>query len=806
MRYIMVAILIWTFIQHTSAQSGNITGSLSGQTVGEQYTLKLMKASDSSLYKLEIVEGKSAFQFEQIPYGNWFIQVCRMQKILYSSPVFALQTPEYQTDPLVPGSSEIAIKEVKVLGEKNLLEKKTDKLIFHVDRSLEAPGNDALMVLQKAPGISVDPNGRVSMRGKSGVIVMVNGKPTYLSGEQLASLLRSTTAAQIAKIEIISNPSSRYDAEGNAGIVNIILRKDQRRGSHGAVTLSYGKGRYKKSNQSISLNHRQKKFNGFASYNFVANTGFNDLRLYRKFSDQGVLQGAYRQQNYLLFPFYNHSTRIGVDYTKSSKTTFGVLFTGLLNTVKPNGSNKTDIEDSLLHRRSYYTTQNQSKDLWYSYGMNLNVKHSFDSLGRELTADADYIRFGSTTRQYFTTRYYNLLDEEVNSPYLLRGLLDGQLQIISLKADYTQPLGQGKLEAGLKSSYVNNDNQLAFYDETQGGSVFDSSQSNHFIYQENIHAGYANYSFEKNGYSLQGGLRTEQTVMHGLQKMNAQTFDRNFWQLFPSLFINKKLSSKHEMGLSLSRRIQRPTYEQMNPFKFFIDQSTYKVGNPWLMPQNTYLIELTHQYQQQFMTTLSAGITHKSITEVLIPEEGKNNMTIQTHRNINRQYLYSLGFTAPLKICSWWQSNTDATTYYSLYSGELSGQTIHSGTLSFNAKTVHTFTLPESFLVQVDGFIQYREKYSFSTLSTFGAVNLSIQKSAWNKKASIRLSANDLFYTSRFKGSSHYTNYHEDFAVQRDSRQILLALSYRFGDSHLPAFRRRTGGAEDEKQRAGKNV
>ncbi len=809
MRYIIVMILVWLFIKQTSAQSnGTISVTLQSEMPAQnEYAVILKSGTDSSVVKIETNRIGQTIEYKHIAYGTYFIEVSYMQNVVGRSGSIDLHQPNYSAGVVDVRQEAHKMKEVKIVQRKNIVERKTDKLIFNVEATQTATADDALGVLQKAPGIAVDQNGQISMRGKSGVLVMINGKQTYVQGDQLRNLLSSTMANQIARIEIISNPSSKYDANGNTGIVNIILKKDMRKGTNGTATLSYGRGFYRKSNNSVSLNHRTGKINIFGSYNFVANTGFNDLRLYRKFYDKGQYQGAYQQNNYIIFPFYNHLAKVGVDFTPSAKTTVGFLASGNINSFKPHGDNKTYVENAASVKESYYTTANRSDDFWYNGSANLNVKHQFDSSGRELTLDADYARYGNRTTQHFTTRYFDLYDQENKNAYVLLGKINGLLDIKACKADYVHPLkNNAKLEAGWKSSFVKADNNLAFYNESSGIPVMDTLQSNHFIYHENINALYAILSGERKSLSVQFGLRAEQTVAKGEQLTNHINFKRNYWQLFPSLFISKKINDQHDAGVSFSRRIQRPTYEQLNPFKFFLDPSTYKEGNPYLTPQNAYIFELTHTFKGKIVTTLSSNITNKSITEVLIPAEGQSNITIQTNKNLNKQVVHSLGLSVPVQVCKWWTAMSDASVYYSAYTGQLAGQSIQTATVSFNAKTMHTFILPKQFTLQLDGFMQYAERYSFSTLSTFGAVNFSLQKSAWQKRATVKLSANDLFYTARFRGSSHFNNYHEDFYVQRDSRNFVVAFSYRFGNNTIAPSRRRSGGAEEEKQRAGKNA
>lgn len=804
MRYFMIFVFFLS-LQVSAQETGTIQGRVTGGA-DNTYTVLLKRSADSGLVKVELADNAGNYVIEHIAYGRYFIEVAYMSDILSHTAAFELNTRSYACADIPVKNKAADLKEVQVVAQKNIVERKLDKIVYNVENTLEPPSNDALAVMQKAPGLTVDADGNISMRGKKGVMVMLNGKMTYLSGPQLANLLKTTTANQIAKIEVISNPSSKYDAEGNAGIVNIVLKKDQRQGLNGMVVLSYGIGKYHKSVEGINMNWKKGKVNVFASYNYFNDKGYNDLTLYRQFYTNGVYDGAYRQHNYLLFPNYGNLGKLGVDYNVSKKTIIGFVSNVTANRFDPDGDNRSIVEDAAGNVASYYTSQSRSKERWYNFGVNGNLKHTFDSVGTELSVDADYAQYGSRADQLFTTKYFDLQNREYKAPYLLAGDVNSLLRIKALKADFVLPFSNNrKLELGAKSSLVNADNNLAYYNATASPRVFDSSQSNHFIYSENINALYSTFSIEQKKTSMQLGLRAEQTVSEGHQLINGNRFYRNYWQLFPTLFVTHNFNERHDLGISLSRRIQRPSYDQMNPVRLFIDATTFKEGNPYLVPQNSYLAEVSHTFKQKYLTTFSASLINKSITEVLIPDDNHTNITIQTHKNINQQFLYSLNFSVPIKITKWWNTTNEATVYYTKYVGQLANFNINSGTASFNAKTIQTFTLPRSFTAQLDAFIQYGEYYTFSTIDAYGAVNLSIQKMFKDKRSNLKLSATDIFFNSQFTGSSTYNNYHEQFHVSRNSQIVSVSFSYRYGNNNVPRARQRGTGADDEKQRAGKS-
>lgn len=805
MQHFLLGLLLCGCVQSAIAQQ---TSSIEGKLITSattSFAIFLKRSTDSSLVKMEVSGVDKQFRFDGIAEGNYFIEVLQHQKQIGLATNVQVLTSKHTSVEITVAKPENTLQELKISSTKNVIERKADKIIYNVENSLEAPSNDALQVLQKAPGLQVDAQGNISMRGKRGVTLLINGKRTFLSGAALENVLRTTTASQIAKIEVISNPSSKYDAEGNAGIVNIILKKEQRIGKNAQILLSAGHGYFHKSAQSIQGNVRGKKMNLFASYANSNNKGFNDLRLYRKFYTLGALEGAYNQSNYLRFPSFNHTVKTGFDYTVNQNIQIGCMLHGSFTSFTPNSTNKSLVENGMGMATSYYASTSMSKEKYTNYSANVNGKKTLDTLGSELSMDMDYANYTNTGDQRFDTRYFTMNNIEFLSPYLLQSTILGSLDIKAGKIDYVKVVSnKRRIEFGIKSSLVHADNNLSYYDVSNVLPIFDSNQSNHFLYTEQIHAAYANHSIEQPKWNVQLGLRAEQTIANGKQVLNGKSFNRNYVQLFPSLFLQYKPSTANEFGFSFSRRIQRPSYDLMNPIRLFIDATTYKEGNPFLVPQHSYILEVSNTYQQKFTSTLSASYIYKSITEVLIPAENQNNITVQTNKNIGRQTIYSYNFSAPIQFATWWKSSNEISLYYSRYVGELAFMPIQSGVRSFNAKTIHTLTMPKAYTLQMDAFYQFRERYSFSSIEPFGAVQLSVQKSFNQKRSNVKLSLNDIFYTSRFRGSSSYTNYHEEFYVQRDSRTVVVAFTHRYGKQGTPANRRRSG-AEEEKQRATKN-
>lgn len=485
--------------------AGTVTDDVSNLPLSD-VIVQLIRQADSSLMKTEFSDEKGTFSFPNTDTGTYFIKTT-----LLNYPDQAMAAFAVKSDMMLPAISlsktNISLNEVTIEVKKPYIEHDHGKVIVNVENSISSAGSSAFEVIEKSPGVTVNATDNISFKGRSGIVVQIDGKPTPMTGSDLANYLRGIPSSAIEKIEFIANPSSKYDAAGGS-IINVRLKKDKRMGTNGTLSGSYGQGVYPKTNGGLALNHRGKKVNVFSSYNYTWRKGFNHLVLDREFYKNGSFNGAYLQDNYLIFPVKNQIGRVGADYYINPKNTLGVVVNGTSNRFTPIGENVSDVYDQTHQKVSSFNTSNRSHDNWYNYSANLNYKHIFDSLGTELTTDLDYAHFGNTTTQKFTTRYYDLAGSEFQPVYLLFGDIHGGLDIYSVKSDLSRPLKKNaKLEAGIKSSYVKADNNLAFYNQSSGQNMYDSTKSNHFIYTENINAAYFNVTKEYKKWSTQLGLR-----------------------------------------------------------------------------------------------------------------------------------------------------------------------------------------------------------------------------------------------------------------------------------------------------------
>ncbi len=789
------------------------TLSISGKIIDsagapiEAATVNLLNAADSSLVKIELSDASGSFEFSSIKAGQFLLSVSTLGYEKYLGSPFPVDetTPKIQLPPLSLKGTSIDLKAVTVTAKKPFIERRADRTIVNVESSILATGSTALDILERSPGVVVNQNDAISLRGRSGVIVMIDGKPNPMSGADLSNFLRTLPSNSIDRIELITNPSAKYDAAGNAGIIDIRLKKDKNLGTNGSFSSNYGQGVYPKAGVGLTLNHRNKKVNVFGSYNYNFRRGMNDLRLYRTFYDNDVRTGAYDQRNYLTIPYNTHTSRAGADFFPNKKTVLGVVASGTLNHFNPLAQNTSAVEGQEAEVVSYFGTSNRSKDRWFSWAANANFKHSINEKGHELTADLDFAEYGNQTEQLFTTLYSGLNGEQILPDYLLFGDLQGNLKIRSLKADYALPLpGKAKLEAGVKASIVDADNELQFFDQSvPGTSVYDSTISNHFIYQENINAAYLNYSQEWAKFSVQAGLRAENTNAEGTQLVNGENFDRHYTNLFPSLFLNYKFSEQYETGLNFSRRLDRPSYQQLNPFKKFLDPSTYSAGNPYLNPQFTWAAEWSQTFWQKLNISLAASRTIDNITQVIAPVGGVDRVTIQTDSNLTTVDYVSITANYNFDITEWWSTINNFNAWRGQYSGNLANTTLSDGNLVAHIFTTHNFKFNKGWTAELNFNYKTREIYGFMDLNPMWGLGAGIQKTMFDRRATLKLAVTDIFWQNLPSATIRFNDYVETFEVFRETRVATLSFNYRFGNKDVQQARRRQGGAEDEKRRAG---
>lgn len=819
--YFYTLLILLTLSNFRTQAQGKITGQITDHKgkIVEFATITLLQAKDSSLVKGALADANGTFEFEKIKFGSYLIAISQLGYQKFYTPKFSLssENPSIKLSNLILIEESKELSEVVVTAKKPFIEQQIDKTVVNVENSVVSAGSTAIEILEKSPGVNVDKDGNISLKGKQNVMVMLDGKPTYMSSSDLANMLRNMQSTQLDKIEIMTNPPAKYDAAGNAGVINIRLKKNQNLGFNGSANLGLGYGFYQslpKESAGLNLNYRKEKLNIFGNFSGNDRQSFQLQEIDRKFFEGEKVISSFNQTADEKRRNNSLAYKVGLDYFIDKKNTIGILFNGMNGNWNNDRNNQTAIKNALNQLDTTSVTLGFMRNKWGNYATNLNFKHVIDSTGKEITADLDYARYDAdNSMKYRTSKFdtQNILRETRNED----GLTGSRINIYSLKVDLIYPINKtSKFEAGLKSSYVNSNNDMRF-DFLVGDNntpVLDPTRTRDFVYKENINAAYINYSKEFKKLTMQLGLRMENTNGQGTL-LGKDLLDRHYTNFFPSVFFRQKLAKNHQLGYSFSRRIDRPSYEDLNPFLFFLDPYTYQRGNELLQPQYTNAVEVSHTYKESITTTINYSRTEGIMTQIL---EQNNALKTTNVTKINIGYVENLGisFSVPMPITKWWFSNTYFNLYNNHYVGEIPKTTIESnGTsttvyqpfdaraTSYTANMTHQFTLPRKYSVELSGW--YLSPFIEGQLAgnPMGAVSFGIQKKMMNDKASIKLNINDIFWTQHFNGTFLFNDINVQLRNKWESRVIRINFSYRFGNSKIAGARQRNTGLEDEKNR-----
>lgn len=785
------------------------TKKIKGQVIGNQKSIEfasvtLFSAKDASALKSTKTDADGRFVFEINQAGTFYVSVQFVGYANFKSEPFEISTEEVlELKPIALTESAQQLNAVTVSSKKPFIEQKADKTVVNVDASPTNTGLSALEVLEKSPGVSVDKDGNVSLKGKQGVLILVDGKQTYLSGPDLANMLRNLSSSNLDQIELMTNPPAKYDASGNSGIINIKTKKLKIKGFNTSITVGGGMGNHPKANESLNLNYRTGKVNLFGNYSYNYNKGSQDLDLNRNFRNQQTqaIESIFGQQSDIVNKSQTHNFKLGADFYASKKTTLGVVINGYFNPADFSSLNTTNIYNQNYQLQTVTLATGSSKENWKNLGGNFNFKHSFDTTGTELTADADIIHYSSDLSQLFTNEFFNNGGGKIQQDEILRGILPGSINIYSAKTDFTHPLkGNAKLEAGLKSSYVKTDNNANYDNLINGNWQTDTGRSNHFIYKENINAAYVNVSEEfSKKWTAQVGLRLENTSSNGNQLTTGETFKRNYTQLFPTSYLQYSLNDKNQFTLSYGRRIERPDYGDLNPFYYFLDKYTYQVGNPYLQPQFSHNIELSHSFKGFLNTSFSYSTTNNIIQDV-IQQVDSTHTSYLKKSNIAKQNSFTLSMNAGFAVTKWWRTNIYAQAQHNQYKGFVNNGNINISGAGFMTNISNQFTLKKGWNLEASGF--YRSKMVEGTIVSepMGVINFAVAKNMLKNKGTLKLNLRDPFDIQMFRGYSKYQNVDVTVKNQWDNRVVNLSFTYRFSKGKAAASNHRSS-AEDEQNR-----
>ncbi len=721
-----------------------------------------------------------------IGFANWYKPL--PQEALALEFYRIVMEPEIQT-----------IEEATIVGKKDLIQRQQGKTIVNVDAAISNAGTTVLEVLEKSPGVMVDRNGTLSLMGKTGATVLIDDKQTFLSGTDLNNLLSSMSSNQVDQIELITTPSARYDANGNAGIINIKTKKNKQKGLNGTLSTGYGQGVYHKNNNSLVLNYRQGRFNTYLTYSSNFNGSFRDLYALREFFDaQQRSLFTLDQPWYFVNNSANNTLKAGLDYALSDKTSLGFALSGSL--IERNGKGQAQanwlstqgVLDSSINTSSVNTSQFENG------GINLYAKHSFNPK-KQLSIDFDRLGYNIENSLRFDHK-----TAQTNSSIVNQGDLPSLLDITTFKIDYLQKAGvDGHLELGYKMSSIDTDNAAEY--QIGDGTTWrpDYNKSNRFLYGENIHAWYGSFDEKINKLNLQLGLRYERTSYDAQQLGNVErpdsSFSRQYEGFFPTAFFSYQADTVHTFTFSAGRRLDRPPFQKLNPFVNIINKYTYEQGNPFFRPQFTWNFEVGHQYRKWLNTTLSYSLIRDYFSQLFLTNgEG---IQIYTQGNVGRMYNLGLAVSVQANPTKWWTFNAQGIFNHKVFKGfENSNYSSRVGQLNFSMNS--QFKLGKTYSAEISGFYITRSRNDIQELVyDNGQLSLGIARPVFKNQGTLKLSIRDLLQTQLMEGLTDFPNAEEYFIQYWDTRVLSLTFSYRFGKQFKSA--RRNGAAGDEIERVG---
>ena len=759
--------------------------------------IALLAARDSQLVKGAWSDSTGAFAIPAVPPGEYRLMATLMGfETKYTEPFSVRPDSKSVSADITLQQANKVLGEAVVVAKRPLFEQKADRLIMNVENSPIASGGTALEMLQKMPGILVIQD-RVTLAGSQSVQIWIDGKPSHYA--DMNAVLRDMPGDQIDRIELITQPGAKYDAAGGA-IINIILKRNADLGFTGTAALTAGGSVYDQSDAgsgdrtyyrlspSLSLNYRSGQWNLFGSYSYFERTSFSVINVLRFIGPE-----VYRQVNYAPSSANVHNFRFGADFFASKKTTIGVLFRGFDRSGNSRANNRTDVynQDETQQLGSFTTLNSTSADRSNFLG-NVNLKHEFNAqTGHTLNFDVDYSKYAITN----ISRLNIFQNEPGSAESHSEQIVEQPIDICVGQVDYTLPIDSTfKLEAGAKSSFATINNDLTFL----RSEVIDPAQSNDFLYKENINAGYVNLSKKLDRLDFNAGLRAEQTVASG-ETAGERVLDRNYLQWFPSASALYHVNEHFALQGSYSRRVNRPGFQEQNPFAFFIDSLTYTQGNPQLLPEITNNAQLAVTYDNQPFIRISYAKTDDVIIENAPRLEGTRTYTTAANLAQYERWAFELNF--PVKYKKLIDGYGGNQFIYNGYNAEYLDEQYNRSRWNWLAYWQVNVNLPAEFKVEIGGWYMTKFLEEFFDINGMGGLNIGVSKTFWNKRGRLSLSANDILYSQKEHLYVDFSDVLVDFSQRNDSRNLRLTFSYRFGNTELKSARRRSTGSDDESSR-----
>lgn len=765
-----------------------------------QANVLLLRAKDSVMVKGMVTATNGGFRFENIPGGHYLVLVSFTGYGNVYSPAFTLANKEANLGTFSLQRTDQALNNVTVTARKPLFEQKIDRMVINVRNSITAAGGTALEVLERSPGVVVNrQSNTISINGKNGVVVMINGKINNMPLSAVVQLLSGMNASNIERIELITTPPASMDAEGNAGYINIVLINNPNQGINGSWSVTAGYGLRETPAASINFNYRHNKINLYGDYSFSRQHRIQLASIYRKVMNNGQVKET-DTETWRNTIQQNHNARLGLDYQVSKKTVAGVLLAAYDNRWSMDAENNIVKQTDKVKDTTMFIA-NDEINHWRHFMANINLQHTIRE-GESFSVDLNYLWYHDENPTNYTNNYYNgsgnfLFAEDTKS---------GKITPIKMwvgNMDYKKKISdKTSLETGVKANASRFTNDVTVARKTTSGWVEDPSLTAKYMLKENIMAAYASVNVTLNDKtSLKTGLRYEHTTSNLGTVAMPKIIDRQYGRLFPSFFLSRKLDDDNTFNLSYTRRITRPTFNDLAPFVIFFDPNTFIAGNSSLQPALTDNIKADYVFKSY---TFSLGYSYESnsIAGFQDSVDVKTNKQYIIARNLDYTKMVAAVFSIPVTATKWWTMYNNITATWQQVHTIFNKLPITVEQYNVNISASQNFRLPKDYSIELSGFYNSPFLWGTAKAKAFGVLNFGAQKK-FRDNSTLRFGVSDIFKSRNFTFISDRPeqNFYTRGSIQFSQRIFSLTYTRNFGNKELRDKRNRSTGSEDERSR-----
>ncbi len=770
--------------------NASLTGAIlndAGQPL-EFVNVVLYDKLTNEFVKAEVTESSGRFEINELSPGTYFIIATFLgMPELKSIDFLVNNNQKVKLDTMKFAPAGVDLETAEVVARRPIIETRPDRTIFNVGETIISTGSNALSLLRKAPMVSVDNNNDIRILGTPGVSIYIDGRPSPMIGEQLTFYLQSITAEQIDRIEIITNPGSQYDAQGSAGIIDIILKQNQDHGTNGSLSYTLSKGQKFRNNVNGMLNKRTKKFNIFG------NGGFGKTNNLTSIASSSMQNDIFLDADIVNQEVKNFGNlRLGTDFFMNQNHTCGILFDYFKLTGFNESENETTISNvvNLESIDSILLVKNEDTVTAKHRQFNLNYKFTEPTRGVLWKVDLNSGKFNNVSFKNQPNQYYDSSSEILLSESENKQELPSEIKLSSLKFDYEKTQEKNRFGFGGKWSDINTSNLLEIQRDSNNLDTIFPFATQQFVYDENTFAMYGKFSgnFSDNfGYDF--GLRTEFTKVTGESPLFSifaedSVVQFNYFNLFPNLNLSYQLNPELQIRTGFAKRIRRPDFITLNPFESPINDISYQQGNPILNPELVTKYELGVTYKYQYNIKFSYSQTNNQITPFNTPDDSDERSDVSSWDNINSQTQFDLDISMPIEITKWWE------TYNSIYVNRMKfASTFENNLSTIDTKATSYMIYHQSSLrllwnINANINFWYQGEGIWNGIFNHDPIwefSIGLGRTFLHDQLGVELSFNDLFKSTGSSGRSDFTGRFTDVDASWDSRRISITVSYSFG-------------------------